>query len=167
MRQFTLPKSERLYLRESIGELFANGRSFSVFPYRVVYLARTKATPEQESAHGESNMAAENKKQSSCAIMTVAPKKRFKHAVDRNRVKRLTREAYRQQKLPLLEAVRVADIKLEVAFLYVDNHFLTFDETYRIIGRSIAKLIKAVNTYKAELEETTSSTTSNTDNLEA
>ena len=40
MKQFTLPKRERLYLRESIDELFANGRTFVVFPYRVVYLIK-------------------------------------------------------------------------------------------------------------------------------
>lgn len=135
MKQFTLPKSERLYLRESIGELFANGKSFSAFPYRVVYFVSTPAA-DDTTARAE--------RQAQCAIMTVAPKKRFKHAVDRNHVKRLTREAYRLQKLPLVEAVKAHGVTLEVAFIYVDNKFLTFDETRRIIGRAIQKLIKAL-----------------------
>lgn len=132
MKQFTLPKSERLYLRESIGELFANGKSFSAFPYRVVYLA-SPAPAETDPRQGR------------CAIMAVAPKKRFKHAVDRNHVKRLTREAYRLQKLPLLAALEERQLRLELAFIYVDSKFITFDDTHRIIGRAIQRVIRALD----------------------
>lgn len=129
MKQFTLPKRERLYLRESIGELFAKGRSFMVFPYRVVFLVKE---------------AQESDKQARCAIMAVAPKKRFKHAVDRNHVKRLTREAYRLQKLPLIAALEEKELSLEAAFVYSDNKFITFEQTQRLIGKAIGKLQKAV-----------------------
>lgn len=143
MKLYTLPKSERLYLRESIGELFAKGKSFTAFPYRVVFLisdeadkkAATEASPAERSL---------DERQGRCAIMAVAPKKRFKHAVDRNHVKRLTREAYRLQKLPLLERLEAAGKTMEVAFVYVDNKFITFDETYKTIGRAIAKLTKNI-----------------------
>ena len=144
MKQFTLPKSERLYLRESIGELFANGRSFMAFPYRVVYLVR--GGQKEPEAHADAETEAAPSKQAPCAIMTIAPKKRFKHAVDRNHVKRLTREAYRLQKLPLLEAVSKAGVMLEAAFIYVDGKFITSDETHRVIGKAIGKLVKAVRT---------------------
>lgn len=137
MKQFTLPKTERLYLRESIGELFANGKSISVFPYRVVYLV--SKDDDSTSMH-----AALTEKQSRCAIMTVAPKKRFKHAVDRNHVKRLTREAYRLQKLPLISALEERGLTLEASFIYVDNKFISFDETYKVIGRAISKLIRSL-----------------------
>lgn len=129
MKQFTLPKSERLYLRESIGELFANGKTFTVFPYRVVYHIVAADAPNPPAT---------------CSIMAVAPKKRFKHAVDRNHVKRLTREAYRLQKLPLIAALDERNLKLEVAFIYIDQRFISFDETYRIIGRAITKIIRAL-----------------------
>lgn len=134
MKQFTLPKSERLYLRESIGELFAKGKSFSAFPYRVVYLVHDAPADD----------AAADARQGRCAIMAVAPKKRFKHAVDRNHVKRLTREAYRLQKLPLIDALTERQLSLEVAFLYVDNKFISFDETHKVIGRAIGKIIRAL-----------------------
>lgn len=134
MKQFTLPKRERLYLRESIDELFANGRTFVVFPYRVVYLIK-KADAENQP---------DPEKQGQCAIMTVAPKKRFKHAVDRNHVKRLTREAYRTQKLPLHAALEKTGQTIEVAFLYVDNKFITFEQTYKLMGKAISKLQRAI-----------------------
>lgn len=136
MKQYTLPKRERLYLRESIGELFAKGRSFTAFPYRVVYLI-------QQEAEVENLPSAE--KQARCAVMTVAPKKRFKHAVDRNRVKRLTREAYRLQKLPLWAKLEEKGLRMEASFLYVDNKILTFDETRLVIGRALNRLVKAVD----------------------
>lgn len=142
MKQYTLPKTERLYLRESIGELFANGKSFSAFPYRVVYLAADEAEAIDPGTRPAD--AARAKRQGRCAIMAVAPKKRFKHAVDRNHVKRLTREAYRLQKLPLLAALEAQHKTLEVAFVYVSNTFISFDETYRILGRAIHKIIRAL-----------------------
>ena len=134
MKQFTLPKTERLYLRESIGELFANGRTFMVFPYRVVYLIRKDDADDQPAPA----------KQARCAIMAVAPKKRFKHAVARNHVKRLTREAYRLQKLPLLDTLRQNGLAMEVAFLYVDNKFISFDETCRLMGKALGRLQRFV-----------------------
>lgn len=134
MKQFTLPKTERLYLRESISELFANGSSFTAFPYRVVYLLKDETDETLPSPE----------RQSRCAMMAIAPKKRFKHAVDRNHVKRLTRESYRKQKLPLWEALKLHKKTLEVAFLYIDNKFITYEETYTTIGKAITKLIKNI-----------------------
>lgn len=136
LHQYTLPKTERLYLRESISDLFANGASFTAFPYRIVYIVKDEA---------EDNNTPSADRQGRCAIMAIAPKKRFKHAVDRNRVKRLTREAYRLQKLPLLAKLEENNKKMEVAFLYVDNKHISFDETYAIIGRAIKRLIRSVN----------------------
>lgn len=138
MHQFTLPKTERLYLRESISELFANGASFTAFPYRVVYLIKEEAMAEAPSSPQN------ELRQGRCAIMAIAPKKRFKHAVDRNRVKRLTREAYRLQKLPLLSTLEARHKQLMVAFLYVDNKHISFDETYVILGKAITRLVKII-----------------------
>lgn len=132
MKQFTLPKTERLYLRESIGELFANGRSFTAFPYKVVYLIKEETEESLADA-----------RQARCAIMTIASKKKFKHSVARNHVKRLTREAYRIQKLPLIAALEKNKRTLEAAFLYIDNKFLDFETTQRVIGKVVGRLEKA------------------------
>lgn len=124
MKQYTLPKSERLYLRDAIRLLFAEGKSFMVFPYRVIYrLVRDDDAQEARAA-----------------IMTIAPKRRFRHAVDRNRVKRLTREAYRLHKLPLAEALTQQGQKLQVAFLYCDNQFLTFGQTEERMRQILRRL---------------------------
>lgn len=146
MKQFSLPKSERLYLRESISNLFANGRSFTLFPYRIVY----RISQLGESADPALMASIEQGKQARCAMMAVAPKKRFRHAVDRNHVKRLTREAYRTQKLQLIDALNDSDCALEVAFVYVDNKFISFDETHKLIGKAIVKLGRTVKGFKEQ-----------------
>ena len=66
-----------------IEALFENGSSQSVsaFPLRAVY-----QTIERREGHAP------------VQILISVPKKRFKHAVDRNRVKRQIREAYRRHR---------------------------------------------------------------------
>jgi len=123
---FSLCKDERLYLREAISDLFANGSSFMVFPYRVTYHVLPEDDPQVARV----------------AIMTIAPKKKFKHAVDRNRVKRLTREAYRLNKLPLIDAFEEEGKKLQVAFIYSSNEHTTFQETEKKIKSCINLIIK-------------------------
>ena len=125
-KAFSLSKDERLYLREAISELFAKGSGFMVFPYRIVY----HVLPENDSQVAR------------VAIMTIAPKKKFKHAVDRNRVKRLTREAYRINKLAIIDAFEKAHLKLQVAFIYADNKHITFQETERHIKKGLQTIMK-------------------------
>ena len=125
MKQFTLPMAERLYLRSAVSDLFAHGQSFMVFPYRVTFRILPADDPQPAQV----------------AIMTIAPKKRFKHAVDRNHIKRLTREAYRLQKLPLIAHCQERGIKLDVAFVYSDNKHITFDDARRRIYKAIMMLI--------------------------
>lgn len=73
-------KEERLCSKKSLDLLFKNGSSFLLYPFRVTY--HFVAQPHQYPAQVVINVA----------------KKRYKHAVDRNLIKRRTREAYRLQK---------------------------------------------------------------------
>jgi len=80
---FTLGRNERLKSKLLIDRLFNGGGShaMSAFPLRMVYLP-----VEQDEG------------QATARIMISVPKRCFKHAVDRNRVKRQVREAYRHNK---------------------------------------------------------------------
>ena len=73
-------KEERLCSKKSLDLLFKNGSSFLLYPFRITHLfiAEAHHYPAQ-------------------VVINVA-KKRYKHAVDRNLIKRRTREAYRLQK---------------------------------------------------------------------
>lgn len=106
-KRYTLHKTERLHSKLMIERLFAGGNSsFPAFPLRVVYMW---IPPEEGTAE--------------TSILISVPKKRFKHAVKRNLVKRQIREAYRRNKYILLDALRAADEKkrLVLAFIWLDN----------------------------------------------
>lgn len=106
----TFRKSERLCSKKVIDALFAGGnKSFSAFPLRVVYMER----PEPVSQ-----------------VLVSVSKRHFKHAVDRNRVKRQIREAYRLNKdiLPAGKGFYIAFIWLS------DETFTSQVVTNRIIN---------------------------------
>ena len=110
---YTLRKSERTCSKIAIDNLFKGGhsRSLSAFPIRVVYLVSD--TPQQEQ----------------CQIMVSVPKKCFKRAVKRNRVKRQIREAYRLNKAIVTEQMKKHESKyLTMAFIWLDSELHDTDE---------------------------------------
>lgn len=101
--RFTLPKEERLSRKRDVDQLFAKGRTFVAFPLRVIYLIVKEEFLVPSS------------------FLVSVSKKRFKRAVDRNRVKRQMREAYRVRKHELLEVLTGSDRRIWIAFLYMDK----------------------------------------------
>lgn len=66
-------------------------------------------------------------------LLISVPKKRFHHAVDRNRVKRQVREVYRLHKGILYDAVP-ANQRLLLAFIWLsDEHFPTAEVEKRVV----------------------------------
>lgn len=76
----SFPKKEKLKSKKLIEQLFADGRSVSNFPIKLIFL-KTELPFDVPIQAG----------------ITV-PKKNFKSAVKRNRIKRLMRESYRLNK---------------------------------------------------------------------
>ena len=113
-KKYTLNKSERLDSKKLIERLSAGGnKSFPAFPLRVVYMP---LTPEENVADA--------------SILISVPKKRFKHAVKRNRVKRQVREAYRHNKHILLKALKAKESpnKMILAFIWLDNKLYSTEQ---------------------------------------
>ena len=83
----TFSKRERIVSKKLVEELFDRGNSHALtaFPLRMVYMLRERAQGDEP--------------------VQVLISKRLRHAVDRNRVKRQVREAYRQNKQTLLDVV--------------------------------------------------------------
>ena len=82
----TLGKKERLKSKKLIGKLFEEGKSIKKYPFRLIYLIQDKNSFKI-------------KIQASFSV----PKRNFKKAVDRNRIKRLIKEAYRIEQRKILQ----------------------------------------------------------------
>jgi ribonuclease P protein component len=123
-QRYFLRKEHKLKSRKAIDLLFKEGKSFSNFPFRVC----CQRVEEKELKIG-----------------FTASSKNFKHATDRNRIKRLMREAYRLQKNNLQEYIQLKNIGLHLFFIYtgkeMPQHELIFDKT----GNILHKLLKLVH----------------------
>lgn len=124
-KRFTLGKSERLKSRKSLEELFAQGTRFSAGTLRVVY-RRVPGTGELRLGVGVSS-------------------KSFRKAVDRNRVKRLLREAWRVQKNGLQEQIAKQNNDLLVFISYSGRELPGYKQVFSHTGDVTRKLIE--NTY--------------------
>ena len=66
----------------------------------------------------------------------------FKNAVDRNRIKRLSREAYRLSKQPLFQRLTEKERWMAVFFVYTGKEVPDFATVSRQIGVALQKLFK-------------------------
>jgi len=125
----TFTKEERLCSKRKIDSLFHSGSSFIVYPFRVVYFA----SPSQENLYPVQ------------VILSVS-KRRFKHAHDRNRIKRLIREVYRLQKNELLyEEANKLSLNLDMAIQYVGKEELGFELLFAKMNKTLKQLVHAIS----------------------
>lgn len=119
----TFKKNERLCSRILMDHLFqGDNRTASSYPIRAVFLP-----VEEEMQKGVS-------------VLISVPKKRFHDAVDRNRVKRQIREAYRKNKHALVEQVAQSGKGLLVAFIYVSAEIESTEYVEKRVIRLLDKI---------------------------
>ena len=123
MQKNSFPLKEHLKSKSIIDRLYANGASVTAYPLRAVFI----------------EVAAEEQEPAACILISVA-KKRFRHAVDRNLVKRRIREAYRLSKHPFVESLNEDGKKMAVAILYID----TKHNSTEFIKKKMCKLLAAI-----------------------
>ena len=124
-----LTKTERLTSQLVIDKLFAGGHaSMAAFPLRIVYMQMEKQEGSQQW---------DGVQQPPVSILVSVPKKRFRHAVDRNRMKRLVREAYRLNKHILWNALQEKNFRLAIAFVCITDTLPTF----RSVNKSMRKAL--------------------------
>ncbi|MBO4574053.1 MAG: ribonuclease P protein component [Bacteroidales bacterium] len=119
-----LPKSQRIYKQTAIQSLFEEGKGFSLYPFRVVVHLYD----------------AENQEDAIPRILVSVSKKRFHHAVKRNRVKRLIREGWRKNKQQLLALCQSQNKTLDVAFVYTATIILKYNEVEDKIKEVVERL---------------------------
>ncbi len=119
----TFGKEEHLCSEKLLEDLFRTGQRLMVFPYSV----RWKVCPKELVPKGVR-----------VQVLVATSKRYFRHAVDRNRVKRLTRECYRKHKSQLCQLLEEHDVAMLLAVNYVHNGI--FD--YRMLYHKFDKLTK-------------------------
>jgi ribonuclease P protein component len=104
--KFTYKKKERLKNPKLIEKLFLEGKSISVFPFRLIYLETTF----EDGSKIKTGVS--------------VSKRNFKKAVDRNRIKRLLREAYRLNKPEYFNNITTS---YALMILYIGKGITDFD----------------------------------------
>ncbi len=125
------PKSQKLCSKYLIDRLFEQGanKSFSAYPMRLVYRI--------EEGVGENQ------------LLISVPKRYFKHAVDRNRVKRLVREAYRNGRA----ALKLPEGKHALlAVLWVDSHHRSQETVAAKLHTLLGRVSEELRVKDAEAE---------------
>ena len=115
------PKAEHLCSRKLIEHLYNDGHRLRVFPYSVQWMLADRLDVP-------------------CQVLIVAPKRKLHHAVDRNRIKRLTRECYRLRKQPLIDLLRGQQKTLVLSLVYIHNEVQSFE----YLGQRMDKLVAAI-----------------------
>ena len=120
----TFSKKERIVSSKLMETLFEKGDSQAVtaFPLKVVYL------PIDRPQNG-----------SPAQVLISVPKKRFKHAVDRNRVKRQVREAFRHHKDTVYDCI-ATDKQLLLAFIWLSDRHYGSAEVEQRVSRVLQKI---------------------------
>jgi ribonuclease P protein component len=118
VRSFTFTKAERLSKEKTIKELFEKGSSFYLYPFKVIHIPN----PDKSASVNQ--------------VLISVPSRQFKRAVDRNKIKRRIREAYRLQKAVLGNKSE----KAIFTFIYTAKEILPYAELKEKVLMVMTKL---------------------------
>ncbi len=106
--------------------LFAHGKSFISYPLRVVYVIRSSRDDYP------------------IAVMVSVPKKKLKSAVARNRMKRLVREAFRQNSYLLDIATFPHEQSLDIAFVYLKDELCDYATIQKAVLKALSEIARCM-----------------------
>jgi ribonuclease P protein component len=131
---FTYKKTDKLKSRKQTQHLFSTGQAINVFPIRLIY------TIEPIPSTGD-NLSLTSLLQAGVG----APSRTFRKAVQRNRVKRLLREAYRLEKPNFISQAALDNKRVNLFFLYTDALVLTQVEIQGKLKEALSILVTKLN----------------------
>jgi len=120
----SLCKDEKLKSKKNIEQLFNEGKSVFHSGFTLVYLTKPLVSPFPAQ------------------VGFSVPKRFYKRAVDRNRIKRLMREAYRKNKWPLYEHLLAKQIEVSLLFVFKGKAIPRHTTVEAAVVTCLQKLIK-------------------------
>jgi len=133
-QQNALSRPEKLKSRKEIDALFAQRAGFAVAPVRVLYSISQSPETDIKAGFG-------------CS------KRYFRHAVRRNRAKRLMREAYRTQKQALWQIASANGQSLHLFFLFSHNELISCAAMQNVFAIILQKLGKILENKMPRIQE--------------
>ncbi len=123
MKINSFTKEERLCSQKQISLLFSSGSSFVLYPFRFVWIEETSSKSTQ--------------------VVISVSKKKFRKAVDRNKIKRLIREAYRKNKAEnLYPSLKERGLRLDLMIIYIGNEIITAEAIEKKLNLGLKRLLK-------------------------
>lgn len=121
----TFPKQNKLCGKLRIEQLYREGKRFVAWPLRVTW---------QPISNQQSTMT-------NTKVLVWAPKSLFKHAVQRNHLRRLMREAYRlHQDILTNQQSTINNQQYFIAFNYIDKE----EQSFAVIEKAVCKSLKKI-----------------------
>jgi len=117
-----LPREEKLKSRKQIRSLFLKNQHVFAYPFKLICNTADPNSPARVK------------------ILVSVSKRTFKHAVDRNRMKRLIREAYRKNKASLVNTLANQGITLNIGILFVGKDLMDYKQVEKGMIKVITKL---------------------------
>lgn len=124
MKNFAFPKKEKLTSKKAIEKLFLEGKSIFQHPLKALYIIDIPDETERTAVK----------------VLFIVPKRKFKHAVDRNILRRRLRESYRLSKHPLFNLMNDKQWQMNIAFLYSSDELLS----YQSINDSLNRILEII-----------------------
>lgn len=123
---FSFNKEERLCIKILIDRLFQSGKSFSYYPFKIIYLelSRDSEIPAQ--------------------VLISVSKRKFRKAVQRNFLKRRIREAYRHLKPDLYVALSNQNKRIAIGIIYISTKTESYSSILTRLRGALNRLKKKV-----------------------
>ena len=126
----TFKPNERLKSKKKIDLLFKSGKALNNFPVQVIYLL----VNQDEDAELQAAFS--------------VPKRNFKLAVDRNRIKRQMKESYRKVKVDLKKDLQSKKMSLFLMWVYKANEKTEYADIEHKMKNAVSELQLVINETK-------------------
>lgn len=135
--KYSLGKEEKLRHKRLVDGVFEAGTTIYEYPLRLTYRVLDEEKLEESFQNGIPE------KIGTLQMLITVPKKKLRHAVDRVRMRRLIREAYRLNRIDLKsKAEKGTDIRtVSMAFIYLHGE----KTDYATIEKKLKKLLKSLS----------------------